>query len=238
MKPVSLAAVVAALVALVIAVVALVTAPEGAGDVREKVGTIEGGVQQLGKDLRALEGELATVASARGKVPAEVRELESRAATMSGRLAKLEAKVAELAERRPAGAAAPVEIDQEKIGQAIRSYFEARMRARGAQQGGQQQRGGPPRVANNKVPQAAKDAAAKAVPGFKLDHVHPSEKTADGKATYTVDGNAGGKSYRIKVTADGNVLGKEERTRRGRGGRPPQGGGARPAGPANEPERF
>jgi len=233
MKKLSAAALAVAIVALMLALVAFLTMPEGAGNVGDELKTVSNDLGGLKDDIGALRGQLAKATSGAGEVPAQVRELSAQVDKLSDRTAALDRAVAALAKRPAAAAGAPAQIDENKMRELVRNAMRAqfdRMRAaRGGQQGGQQR--GPTRVDLAKVPQAAKDAAAKAVNGFKVEHAHPAAKTADGKDTFYVDGNAGGRSHRVRVTAAGKVLESAPRSRHGRGRRPtqrPHGGGATP----------
>ncbi|MHC4503125.1 MAG: hypothetical protein ACYTFI_07460 [Planctomycetota bacterium] len=234
MQKLSVAAIVVAALGLVLALVAFLGRPRGAGDVKTDLEKVTANLGQLERRVDKFRGELKQLSSARSEVPAEVRELSAQVEKLSDRTAKLDKALTELAARPAAGAAG--EIDQAKLAEQVRNAMRAqfeRMRAgRGGQPGGQPggQRG-PARVEVAKVPQAARDAAAKAVKGFKTDHAHPAGKV-DGKDTFYIDGNAeGNRSYRIRVTAEGKVLESAPRSRRGRGRRPtqrPQGGGTAP----------
>jgi prefoldin subunit 5 len=248
MQKLSVAAIVVAALGLILALVAFLGRPEGAEGVRGELKEVSGNLDELERRIDRFRGELKQVSAARSEVPAEVQELSGKVDELGTRMAKLDKALAALAER-PAGAAgATAQVDQAKIEEAVAKVIRARierMRAgRGAQPGGQQpgQQRGPPRVEVANVPQAAKDAAAKAVKGFKIDHVHPAGKV-DGKDTFNIDGNAeGNRGYRIRVTADGKVLESAPRSRRGRGRRPTQrtrDGGNRPQpGATKEPEPF
>jgi hypothetical protein len=234
----SVGGLVVALVALALAVAALVSGGGGGGDedAADGIAKAEAAITRLNDDLAGIENGLAAIKSARGKSLDGVRELSAKVDRLSGETARLERAVAEATEKRAAAPAGEAAIDRAKIrelvGAEIRAAYERMRGGRGQQAGGQQQRGGPPRVDLAKVPQAAKDAAAKAVKGFKVDHAHPSDKTPDGKDTFLVDGSANGRSYRVRVTAEGKVI--ESGPRQGRGRRPGgnQDGGRPPAAPA------
>ncbi len=243
MNRLPVAAIVVASLGLVLALVAFLGRPEGAEGVKMDLEKVTADLGQLEKRIDKFRGELKQVSSARSAVPAEVQELSGKVDELATRTAKLDKVIADLAARPAAAAGAPAIDDakmQELVRNAMRAQFERMRAGRGGQQGAQQR--GPTRVDLAKVPQAAKDAAAKAVKGFKVEHAHPAAKTADGKDTFYVDGNAGGRSHRVRVTADGKVLESAPRSRRGRGRRPtqrPQGGGGGPQpGKTQEPEPF
>ena len=236
MQKLSVAAIVVAALGLVLALAAFLGRPEGAGGVKTDLEKVTADLGQLERRIDKFRGELKQVSSARSEVPAEVRDLSGKVERLSDRTAKLDKALAELAARPATAAGAPAIDDakmQELVRNATRAQFDRMRAARGGQQGGQpggQQRG-PARVDLAKVPQAAKDAAAKAVKDFKVEHAHPAAKTADGEDTFYVDGNAGGRSHRVRVTAAGKVLESAPRSRRGRGRRPtqrPHGGGTAP----------
>ncbi|MHC4252956.1 MAG: hypothetical protein ACYS9X_27885 [Planctomycetota bacterium] len=237
----SVGGLVVALIALALAIAAFVSGGGGSEEAMDGIKKAEGELASLNNDLAGIETSLAKIKSARGDSLASVQELSAKVDRLSGETARLGRAVTEAAEKRSAAPAAGGEIDpaklRELVGAEIRASFE-RMRAGrgqpggGQPAGGQQQRGGPPRVDLAKVPQVAKDAAVKAVQGFRVEHAHPSDKTADGKDTFLVDGNANGRSYRIKVTADGKVLESEARQRRGRRPGGNQGGNRPPPRPA------
>lgn len=245
MKRFAVAGLAVAVVALVLAAGALVSAPEGADDVRVDLKTVTSDVDQLNADLGALKGGFAEATSARAETPGELVELGAQVEKLSGQVARLEQKLAALAERPAGQPAAKVAVDEDKMRELVRNAMRAQfdqMRARGTAARGGAAGGanrGPTRVDVAKVPQAAKDAATKAVQGFKIDHAHPAAKTADGKDTFYIDGNAGGRSHRVRVTAEGKVLESAPRSRRGRGRPPARGQGTQqPARGGNEPEAF
>ncbi|MHC4201376.1 MAG: hypothetical protein ACYSU0_15405 [Planctomycetota bacterium] len=243
MNRLPVAAIVVAVLGFVLALVAFLGKPKGAEGVKMDLEKVTADLGQLEKRIDKFRGELKEVSAASGKVPAEMQELSGKVDELATRTAKLDKALAALAEKPAAPAGAAGEIDQAKLAELVRNAMRAQFNrfrgGGGGQPGGQpggQQRG-PARVDVAKVPQAARDAAAKAVKGFKIDHAHPAGKV-DGKDTFYIDGNAeGNRSYRIRVTADGKVLESAARSRRGRGRRPtqrPQGGGDRPQ-PATPP---
>ena len=62
----------------------------------------------------------------------------------------------------------------------------------------------PQAVALDQVPDEAKTAAQKAVPGFAASDAGKS--TVDGVITYLLQGTADGKKYTVTVTAEGKVV--------------------------------
>lgn len=230
----SVGGLVVALIALALAIGALASGGGGAVEALKGIENAESDLARLGEDLTSIERGLAGIKSSRGDSLAGVQELSAKVDRLSGQTARLGRAVAEAAEKRSAAPAGGDGIDpaklRELVGAEIRASFQ-RMRG-GAGQPGGQQRGAPTRVDLARVPQVAKDAAVKAVKGFKIDHAHPSDKTEDGKDTFLVDGSAGGRSYRVRVTAEGVVLESGVRERRGRRPGGNRGGNQPPARPA------
>ncbi len=62
------------------------------------------------------------------------------------------------------------------------------------------------RIPVEKLLEAAKEAALKAVAGFRMEHGHAVGRARDGKRIYDIDGKGGGKSCKVRVTSDGRVL--------------------------------
>ena len=232
----SVGGLVLALIALALAVASLVSGGGGDEGAADSIKKAEAAIARLNDDLAGIEKGLAAIKSARDDSLADVRELSAKVDGLSGETTRLGRAVAEATEKRSAAPAGDADIDpaklRELVGAEIRASFERMRGGRGQPAAGNQQRGGPARVDLAKVPQVARDAALKAVKGLKVDHAHPSEKTPDGKDTFVVDGSADGKSYRVKVTADGTVIESAVRERRGRRPGGNRGGGRPPAAPA------
>jgi hypothetical protein len=241
----SVGGIVVALIALALAIAALVSGGGGSEEALAGIEKAESELARLNGDLDEIEKSVAKIKATRGDALASVQDLSAKVERLSGETARLGRAVAEEAEKRSAAPAAGGEIDpaklRELVGAEIRRSFD-RMRANRGQPGGGQpggQQRGPTRVEMAKVPQVAKDAAVKAVKGFKHDHAHPAGKTDDGRDIYEFHGSVDGRRYQARVASDGEVLQSGPRQGRGRrpgGNRPPQ----RPAEGANEgePDRF
>ena len=212
---------VVALIALALAIAALVSGGQGSEDTSAGVGKLKEDLARLDSALLDIEKGVARIEATRGESLASVRELGAKVERLSGETARLGRKVADETEKRSAAPAAGGEIDpailRELVGAEVRAALE-QARAR------QNQRGGPPRVEMAQIPQVAKDAAVKAIKGFKHDHAHPAGKTEDGKDIYEFHGSVNGRNYQAKVTSDGKVLqsGPRQGRRRRPGGNRPQ----------------
>lgn len=237
----SVGGLVVALIALALAIAALSSGGGGSEEAMKGIKKAESDLARLSDDLAGIEKSLAAIKSARGDSLAGVRDLSAKVDRLSGETTRLGRAVAEATEKRSAAPAGEAEIDPAKlrdlVGAEIRASFERMRAARGQPGGGQPgggqpQRGGPARADMAQVPQVAKDAAVKAVEGFKHDHAHPAGKTDDGRDIFEFHGSVNGRSYQARVAADGEVLQSGPRERRGRRPGGNQGGNRPPAAPA------
>jgi len=217
----SVAGLAVGLIALALAVAALVSGGQGPEEASTGVGKIKEDLARLDSALLDIEKGVARIEATRGEALASARELGAKVERLSGETARLGRQVADETEKRSAAPAAGGDIGparlRELVGAEVRAALE-QARAR------QNQRGGPPRVEMVQIPQVAKDAAVKAVEGFKHDHAHPAGKTEDGKDIYEFHGSVNGRNYQARVTSDGKVLqsGPKQGRRRRPGGNRPQ----------------
>ena len=228
MKGQSVGALAASIIAVALAIAALVLSSGSKAREAPRERT-------TARDFGSLEADVASLKATAASTSVEVgriSKIEDGLADLAARMAKLERSRAEK-KQQPA----PVVIDDNTVRDAVQAYFRQRTaEMRAGRRGGAANRGGQ-RVELAAISEPVKQAALKAADGFEIDHAHDGGKTDDGKAIYDIDGRAGGQRYRVRVTAEGQVIESGPRERRGRGargGRPRPGGAEAPT-PA-EPE--